>query len=107
LLATTVAPNQRLSTDADPCLDYVWPIPTIGDPLLRIYELSGRHYVEIQKIWLEQLGLGLPLWRETFEDRRDTWLRWGDRTGAPLLTGDEQTEQKYPHAEQEPPHANR
>ncbi|HEY3999123.1 MAG TPA: Uma2 family endonuclease, partial [Candidatus Xenobia bacterium] len=36
---------------------------------LRVYELRGRHYVEmLPPFWLEDVGLGLTLWEGTFED---------------------------------------
>jgi hypothetical protein len=38
------------------------------------------------------LGLGLTLWKGTFEGWSDTWLRWCDREGNLLPTGEEQRE---------------
>jgi len=69
------------------------PSHQLGEQVLRIYELRGRHYVETGT-WLEDVGLGLTLWQGEFEGRQDTWLRWCDRDGNLLLTGDELAEQE-------------
>jgi Uma2 family endonuclease len=77
------------------------PSHQLGEQILRIYELRGRHYVEMQETWLEQVGLGLTLWQGSFEEREDTWLRWCDRNGLLLLTGDEKADQESQRADQE------
>ena len=69
------------------------PSHQLGEQVLRVYELRGRHYVETGT-WLEDVGLGLTLWQGEFEGRQDTWLRWCDRDGNLLLTGDELAEQE-------------
>jgi Uma2 family endonuclease len=74
------------------------PNRQLGDRPIRIYELRGRRYLELdsgglESYWLEQVGLGLTLWEGEFEDRQDRWLRWCDRQGQILLTGDEQAKQ--------------
>ncbi len=68
---------------------------------LRIYELRGSRYVELDSRWLSQVKLGLTLWTGTFEQREDTWLRWCDQDGVVLLTGDERAEQERAIAGQE------
>ncbi len=40
--------------------------------------------------WLDQLGLGLVLWKGTFEGWDDQWLRWCDPDRNLLSTGEEQ-----------------
>ncbi|MBC7972365.1 MAG: Uma2 family endonuclease [Verrucomicrobia bacterium] len=75
------------------------PNQQLGDRPLRLYELRGRRYVELQEHWLDPVGLGLTLWQGTFEARQDTWLRWCDRSGAVLLTGDEKADQESQRAE--------
>lgn len=67
---------------------------------LRLFELRGRHYTELDTPWMEQVGLGLTLWQGTFEGREDTWLRWQDASGEILPTGDEQAIQERQRAEQ-------
>ncbi|MBC6454175.1 MAG: Uma2 family endonuclease, partial [Hormoscilla sp. SP5CHS1] len=45
----------------------------------------------------------VTLWSGVFEGRQDVWLRWCDRKGNVLLTGDErakQAEQRASQAEQ-------
>lgn len=65
------------------------PIQQLSDSPLRVYELRGMRYFETTETWLEQVGLGVTLWEGEFEGRQDTWLRWCDREGHILLTGDE------------------
>lgn len=73
----------------------------LGDQTLRLYELRGMHFAEMETSWLEQVGLGLTVWQGEFEGRQDSWLRWHDANGAILLTGDEQAAQARQWAEEE------
>lgn len=66
------------------------PIEQLEGLKLRIYELKGMRYFEMRDTWLEQVELGLTLWEGEFEGKQDIWLRWCDRSGNLLLTGDEQ-----------------
>ncbi|OKH23996.1 Uma2 family endonuclease [Chroogloeocystis siderophila] len=71
--------------------------------VLRVHELRGMRYSEINETWLEQVGLGVTIWQGEFEGRQDTWLRWCYQDGSILLTGDEraaQAEQRAAQAEQ-------
>jgi hypothetical protein len=54
-----------------------------------VFERQHGHLTARQDTQLPHLGLGLTLWRGTFEGRTDTWLRWTDAHGNLLLTGDE------------------
>jgi Uma2 family endonuclease len=65
------------------------PNQNLGEEILRIYTLEGRHYLEMTDNWLENIGLGITLWTGEFEGRNDSWLRWCDQNGNILLTGDE------------------
>jgi Uma2 family endonuclease len=79
------------------------PSRQLGEQVLYIYELRGMRYVEIADTWLEQVGLGLTLWDGVFEGRQETWLRWCDREGNILPTGDElafQAEERASQAEE-------
>ncbi|NET04688.1 MAG: Uma2 family endonuclease [Symploca sp. SIO2B6] len=69
------------------------PSGQLGEQLLRIYELRGMRYCETTETWLEQVGLGLTLWEGEFEGRQDLWLRWCDKEGKVLATGDERAQQ--------------
>ncbi len=76
------------------------PNHCLSDKTLRIFEIKGRQYFETQETWLEQVGLGLTLWQGEFEGRSDLWLRWCDREGNILLTGDEKAIQAETKANQ-------
>ncbi|WP_414623056.1 Uma2 family endonuclease [Calothrix sp. CCY 0018] len=79
------------------------PTNQLSEEILRIYELRGMRYFQTSETWLEQVGLGLTLWEGEFEARRDSWLRWCDRDGTVLPTGDERAqtaEQRASSAEQ-------
>lgn len=62
-----------------------------GQPL-KVFVLTGRHYVELPNFWLEDVGLGLTLWDGKFEGHQDTWLRWCDRDGQVIPTGSERAD---------------
>jgi hypothetical protein len=83
------------------------PNHQLGEQVLRIYELRGRRYFETSQTWLEQVGLGLTLWEGEFEKRQDIWLRWCDKEGNILLTGDELAQQAKQVAEQAEQRAQR
>jgi Putative restriction endonuclease len=62
----------------------------LNGSLLQVWELTGKHYVELpEPFWLEAVGLGLTLWEGTFEDQPGVWLRWCDRNGQVIPTGAE------------------
>ncbi|WP_224411895.1 Uma2 family endonuclease [Oscillatoria salina] len=75
------------------------PIQQLGDKRLRIFELRGMRYFETTETWLEQVQLGVTLWEGEFEGRQDSWLRWCDRDGILLPTGDERAETAEQRAE--------
>lgn len=68
------------------------PSQQLGGPVLQIYQLQGTRYIPMTDTWLEQVGLGLTLWRGVFEDKEDVWLRWCDRDGNLIPTGAERAE---------------
>lgn len=75
------------------------PLHKLGEQILRIYELRGNNYIERSETWLELAGLGLTLWQGEFEGKTYQWLRWCDRDGNLVLTGDERAEQEHQRAE--------
>jgi hypothetical protein len=85
------------------------PNQQLSESQIRLFELRGQHYVELQDCWLDSLKLGLMLWQGEFEDRQDTWLRWytyqtdSDQPQEALIlfTGDEKAKQERQRAEQE------
>src|SRR3954454_14955055 len=56
------------------------------DPL-RVFVLREGSYVPCSPEWLPVLGLGLTLWRGSYENRDTVWLRWCDRRGRVIPTG--------------------
>jgi Uma2 family endonuclease len=83
------------------------PSQQLGNSVLRIYELRGMRYFQTSETWLEQVGLGVTLVPGEFEGKQDTWLRWCDREGNLLLTGDELAQQAQQRAEQAEQRAQR
>lgn len=75
------------------------PLHQLGDAVLRVFELHGNQYTELSEPWMEQIDLGLTLWQGEFEGKQYEWLRWCDRAGNVLLTGDERAEQERQRAD--------
>lgn len=75
------------------------PNSQIQDNALTIYRLAGNQYVETDQDWMEEIQLGLKLWTGEFEGRRATWLRWCDKDGQVLLTGQETADKERNRAE--------
>ena len=71
----------------------------LSDEVLRVYELRRLDYRPLEEPLLPGIGLGLQLWRGSFEGHENTWLRWVDATGQVLLTGSERAEQAEDRAE--------
>ena len=61
---------------------------TGGEPL-RVYALERGQLVRTDETWFDDIGLGVTLWRGSYQGCGDTWLRWCDRDGAVILTGEE------------------
>ena len=59
---------------------------------------AGRTLDVVDPSWLESLGLGLKLWDGEYEGMAGRWLRWCDRAGQVLLTGDERAEREAERA---------
>ncbi len=76
------------------------PARQLGEAVLHIYELRGMRYFATAQTWLEQVELGLTLWQGKFEEREDRWLRWCDRDGNILLTGDERAQEAQQQAQE-------
>jgi hypothetical protein len=71
-----------------------------GD-VLSAYVLHRRMYQPTDPSWLPEVGLGLKLWPGTFERMTDTWLRWCDRQGEVIPTGEERADKERGRAEDE------
>ncbi len=71
----------------------------------RMFELVGTRYQELQfseqRLWLEELQLGLGVWSGTYQGAEGLWLRWWKEDGDWVLTASEQLEQASEQLEQE------
>ncbi len=74
---------------------------------LQIFVLDGDSYRKMAGWFLPKLGLGLTLHRCVFEDNADTYLRWCDESGLPLMTGQERAEAAERRVEEERRRADR
>jgi Uma2 family endonuclease len=75
------------------------PLHELSEQPLKVYEQRAGHYAELAEPWLEQVQLGLVLWNGCFEGKQYEWLRWCDRQGNVLLTGNEKAEHERRRAE--------
>jgi hypothetical protein len=71
----------------------------LGQGVLRAFALSEGVYRPLDTAWLAQVGLGLTLWEGEYEGCRGTWLRWCDREGNPIPTGQERGKRVAEQAE--------
>lgn len=83
------------------------PMEQAQKGVLRVYglNLALRAYTEIDPSLLHGIGLGLTLWRGSYEGREDLWIRWQDSRRVLIPTGAERAEQERRQAEQERRHA--
>jgi Uma2 family endonuclease len=55
---------------------------------LRVFERHANSYIEIlDPTWLPFLGLGLTIWKGTYEGSEGVWLRWLDEEKRVVPTG--------------------
>ncbi|MFS8882969.1 Uma2 family endonuclease [Synechococcus sp. R55.3] len=71
-----------------------------GSPLA-LFQRRGGEFVPFASTWLEDIGLGLTLWQRSFEVVNTEWLRWCDREGQVLPTGEEKAALEQQRAEAE------
>ena len=71
-----------------------------GSPLA-LFQRRGGEFVPFESTWLEDIGLGLTLWQGSFEVVNTEWLRWCDREGQVLPTGEEKAAPEQQRAEAE------
>ena len=79
---------------------------TEGEPL-RVYALQAGRLVRTDETWFDDIGLGVTLWRGSYQGCGDTWLRWCDCDGAVIPTGEERAEAERARAEAERERAER
>jgi Uma2 family endonuclease len=66
------------------------PLTQIQPDILRAYALTPRReYEEIAPDLFVGLDLGLSLWRGSYENKEELWLRWHDVDGRLIPTGAE------------------
>ncbi len=78
----------------------------LGDISLRAFRLAGDRLEPLllregARVDIEPLGLEIGVWTGTFEQRHGLWLRFFDKQGNPLLTGEEKAENERQKAENE------
>ena len=65
------------------------PFQTVSQTPLHIFQRALNSYVPKDDAWFDRLNLGLTLWDGVFEGFHGTWLRWCDKSGNLIKTGDE------------------
>lgn len=75
------------------------PAGQLGGGPLRVYRWQEGLYRPSEGWELPAVGLGLTLWPGVYEGLEQTWLRWCDRDGRLILTGEERAEQEHKRAE--------
>lgn len=68
------------------------PIHYLSTESLSVFALERSVYRPQTLAMFGELGLGLMLWEGEFEGVKHQWLRWCDREGRMLLTGQERAE---------------
>ena len=62
----------------------------------RTFSLVATRYQELslpeQRLWLEDIGLGLGLWSGSYQETQGLWLRWYDATGNWIPTANERAQ---------------
>jgi len=83
------------------------PRHLLQDVTLRIFELRAGKYSLMDTQWLSLVELGLTLWEGKYEGVFGTWLRWTDKDGKLILTGEEARDLERQRVEQEKKRADK
>jgi Uma2 family endonuclease len=75
------------------------PKEVLNHGVLRVFRLRDDGFKRMKTAWLPGVGLGLTLWEGTFEGVTRTWLRWCDRAGKVIPTGEERAEAERQRAD--------
>jgi Uma2 family endonuclease len=82
----------------------VWdPANLLGKGRLQVFGLREKTFVPMEKPWFPDAGLGMIIWHGTYAKKEEDWLRWHDKNGILIPTGEEQAllaEQERQRAEQ-------
>ena len=77
---------------------------------LRAFRLRDNHYQELElkepRVWLEEIKLGIGLWRGFYQEIERQWLRWYDAEGNWIPLPEEIAEAERQRAEAERQRAN-
>jgi Uma2 family endonuclease len=65
------------------------------------FRLHGQTYEPLSNPWFEEVGLGLRIWRGSFEGKEAEWLRWCDDRAEVIATGSEAKDAALLRAERE------
>lgn len=72
---------------------------------LRAFKLDGNRYTESnlldERLWLDEVQLGLGVWEGRYKGSEGKWLRWYDAANAWIPTDHEQAARAAARAEQE------
>ncbi|WP_133796876.1 hypothetical protein [Prosthecobacter fusiformis] len=68
------------------------PIHYLSEKSQSVFALERSVYRPQQQMTFGELGLGLMLWEGEFEGVTHQWLRWCDREGKMLFTGQERAD---------------
>ena len=87
-------------------------IYVIQEQKLEVYHLVGGRYQPLEanergRYLIPPLGVELGLWRGSYQNQSQTWLRWWDGEGNLLLIGSERAERERERAEREREQAER
>lgn len=63
------------------------PLCFINKHVLNVFELKVGEYYRKENNFLDKVGLGLTLWKGSYEFMNEEWLRWTDEKGNLLLSG--------------------
>ena len=70
---------------------------------LRAFQLVATHFREMtlsdQRLWLDEVKLGLGVWQGSYQNTQGSWLRWYDVEGNWIPTPTELAEQERAKAE--------
>jgi Uma2 family endonuclease len=65
------------------------PDQKLSSTELRLFGLNRKRYERIKLGYIEDLGLGLTVWKGLFHGAAARWLRWTDANGKLIPTGEE------------------
>jgi Uma2 family endonuclease len=94
--------GEKLRTYAEAKVPHyvVWdPNDQLRQGRLTAFRLQGENYDRQPQVWFEEVGLGLTVWHGIFEGKDADWLRWCDKRGAVIPTGQQRAEQEKQRAD--------